>query len=78
MGAIQLATETAMVSWLEDRGTSCGTSGCTTSVTAVGSSPARSLSCEVGLQFDPLIGLVSSQTNLTAGAIVRLEYQRSL
>jgi hypothetical protein len=70
-------TEGAMVSWLQEHGGSCG-QGCKVSVAAIGARPVRSLQCRVGVQYAPLVGILLSERTLTAEAVVRLEYQRSL
>jgi hypothetical protein len=70
------AAAEAMVDWYDQRGPGCN-GLCTTSVSAVGSKPARSIRCIISIDYTPITGLVPTPATVTATAVVRLEYQRS-
>jgi Flp pilus assembly protein TadG len=73
---VYTAAADAMITWYDQTGPGCN-NACTTTVTAVGSKPARSIRCTISIDYTPLTGLVPTPDAVDATAVVRLEYQRS-
>ena len=75
LGDPDATAASAMVVALEDNGVPCGGT-CTTSVTETGTVPNRSLQCQLGIDFKPLFGLLSTDMPLSSTTQARFEWQR--
>lgn len=62
--------------WMNATGLTAVPESLTTTVTTHGTSPGRSLVCEVNVEFRPLVGIVLDPLTLSSSTAIRLEWQR--
>lgn len=75
ISSVTSAAIAQMEAHFEAQGKSCD-DDCTVTATPFGFRPGRSIRCEIGVHYEPIIGYVVQETDLSATAVVRLEYQR--
>ncbi|TVQ88824.1 MAG: pilus assembly protein [Deltaproteobacteria bacterium] len=54
----------------------CGDGGCDAVLELFGDPPTRSMRCDVQSEFTPLLGIVMSESTMTAGTVAMMEWQR--
>jgi Flp pilus assembly protein TadG len=72
---LEFVAQEALINALIDNGTGSCDGTCSTSVSTFGSTPGRSLLCQIDRDVEPLLGVVISPMTIDSTQVVRLEWQ---
>jgi Flp pilus assembly protein TadG len=72
---LESVAQEALINALIENGTGSCDGTCSTAVSTFGSSPGRSLLCQVDRDIEPLLGVVISPMTIDSTQVVRLEWQ---